>query len=103
MVNYYQLTIIPMLFKDGRCTLVKVFAAKVDKSLEDHVLASYPVEKEDDCQMKCFRHKYCVSYNLGPAVENDVRECEISQSDEFRDPQSMTDRPGYFYRGTEVE
>lgn len=77
-------------------------AVKFDKSLEDHVLASHPVEKEDDCQMKCFRHKLCVSYNLGPAVENGVRECEISKSDEFRDPQNMTDRPGYIYRGTEV-
>ena len=92
-----------MSFKDGRCTLVKVLEVKIDKSLEDHVIASFPVEKEDDCQMKCFRHKFCVSYNLGPAVENDVRACEISKSDEFRDPQNMTDRPGYLYRGIEVE
>lgn len=66
------------------------------------MIASYPVEKEDDCQLKCFRHRLCVSYNLGPVVENDVRDGEISKSDEFRDPQNMTDWPGYFYRGTQV-
>lgn len=43
-----------------------------------------------------------MSYNLGPVLDNGIRDCEISKSDEFRDPQNMTDRPGYFYRGIEV-
>lgn len=89
-------------FQDGRCTLVKLLAVRHDKSLNDHVLTSYPVAKEDDCQLKCFMHELCVSYNLGPVLDNGIRDCEISKSDEFRDPQNMTDRPGYFYRGIEV-
>ena len=100
----YNCTNINILFLniEGRCSRVKTLAVKYGKSLDGHLIASYPVEKEDDCQLKCFWHRLCVSYNLGPVVENDVRECEISKSDEFRDPQNMTDRPGYFYRGTEV-
>ena len=43
-----------------------------------------------------------MSYNLGPVLDNGIRDCEISKSDEFRDPQNMTDKPGYFYRGIEV-
>ena len=88
--------------KDGRCSFVKVLAVKYNKSLEGHVLKSYPVEKEDNCQLRCFQHRLCVSYNLGPLVEGHIRDCEISKSDEFRDPQNMTERPGYFYRGLKV-
>lgn len=88
--------------KDGRCSFVEVLAVKYDKSLEGHVLTSYPVEKEDDCQLRCFQHRLCVSYNLGPLVEGDIRDCEISKSDEFRDPQNMTNRPNYLYRGLKV-
>ncbi|CAH3013761.1 unnamed protein product [Porites evermanni] len=36
---------------------------------------------------------------VGPLVEGDIRDCEISKSDEFRDPQNMKNRPNYLYHG----
>ena len=59
------------------------------------------MRNKDVCQLKCVAHDYCVSYNLGPLV-NGRHLCEISRSDEIKDPRDMETREGFVYQGTKV-
>ena len=71
------------------------------QALANHTVGSLRVTGQDVCEIKCFLHGLCVSYNLGPQ-ENSGHVCELSDPDHFRDPQDLKTRHGFFYVAFEV-
>ena len=86
---------------DNLCKVARVLPAINGKALANHTVALFRVANEDLCQIKCFIHNSCVSYNLGPQ-EGSGHLCEISDSDHIRDPQDMQKRSGFLYVAFEV-
>ena len=69
--------------------------------LEGHVFLNHSVELNLDCQDQCALARECVSYNIGPMINNKVA-CELSNSDHLQHPEDLQPRKDWFYRGTEV-
>ena len=72
------------------------------QALVNHIVGSLRVTGQDACEIKCFLHGLCVSYNLGPE-ENSGHVCELSDSDHIRDRQDMKVRVGFLYSALEVK
>ena len=58
--------------------------------------------KHAPCEHRCLMESDCVSVNIGPPI-NDRVICELSNSDHFKHPEDIKQRPGWIYRGTEVQ
>ena len=56
--------------------------------LEGHVISNHSVELNLDCQDQCALARECVSYNIGPTINNKLT-CELSNSDHLQHPDSM--------------
>ena len=69
--------------------------------LEGHVFSNHSVDLNLDCQDQCALARECVSYNIGPMINNKVA-CELSNSDHLQHPEDLKPRKDWFYRGTEV-
>ena len=69
--------------------------------LEGHVISNHSVELNLDCQDQCALARECVSYNIGPMINNKMV-CELSNSDHVQHPEDLKPRKDWFYRGTEV-
>ena len=69
--------------------------------LEGHVFSNHFVELNLDCQDQCALARECVSYNIGPKINNKMT-CEVSNSDHFQHPENLKPRKGWMYRGTKV-
>lgn len=54
------------------------------------------------CERRCVMERKCVSINIGPSIADEVI-CEMSDSDHLQHPEDLKIRPGWTYRGTEVE
>ena len=54
------------------------------------------------CEDRCVLQRECVSVNIGP-VFNDSVICELSNSDHWQHDDDLLERPGWTYRGTEVQ
>ena len=69
--------------------------------LEGHVISNYSVEPNLDCQDQCALARECVSYNIGPTINNKLT-CELSNSDHLQHPEDLKPRKDWIYRGTQV-
>ncbi|CAH3189213.1 unnamed protein product [Porites lobata] len=67
--------------------------------LEGHVFSNHSVELNLDCQDQCALARECVSYNIGPKINNKMA-CELSNSDHFQHPEDLKPRKDWMYRGT---
>ena len=61
--------------------------------LEGHVFSNHSVELNLDCQDQCALARECVSYNIGPKINNKMA-CELSNSDHFQHPGDLKPRKG---------
>ena len=69
--------------------------------LKGHVFSNHSVELNLDCQDQCALARECVSYNIGPMINNKMA-CELSDSDHLQHPEDLKPRKDWFYRGTKV-
>ena len=69
--------------------------------LEGHVFSNHSVELNLDCQDQCALARECVSYNIGPTINNKLT-CELSNSDHLQHPEDLKPRKDWIYRGTQV-
>ena len=69
--------------------------------LEGHVISNHSVELNLDCQDQCVLAKECVSYNIGPNINNKMA-CELGNSDHLQHPEDLKPRKDWIYRGTQV-
>ena len=69
--------------------------------LEGHVFSNHSVELNLDCQDQCALARECVSYNIGPKINNKMA-CELSNSDHLQHPEDLKPRKDWIYRGTKV-
>ena len=74
---------------------------KVDGSaLEGQVIESMTAKTIDFCEVKCFLHDDCVSYNFGPSGSNDDNNiCQLNNS---TDRSRLKPKAMYTYAETEV-
>lgn len=72
------------------------------KALQGHVITSLMVKKESSCLAHCYVEENCMSYNFGPELVDDTRQCELSNSDDMLHPEDLVDRYGFTYQPTEV-
>ena len=72
-----------------------------DHSLKGHVFLNLSIGVRKQCEEQCLRERECVSINIGPVI-NDIRACELSNSDHFLDKKGLKARTGWTYRGTVV-
>mgnify|MGYP001793440538 CR=1 FL=1 len=72
----------------------------------NHTVESFIVNSRDVCEINCFLHKACMSYNLGPQEGSEVLGnsllCELSNSDHLQNPQDMETRTAFSYVAFEV-
>ena len=66
--------------------------------LEGHVFSNHSVELNLDCQDQCALARECVSYNIGPKINNKMA-CELSNSDHLQYPEDLKPRKDWIYRG----
>ena len=69
--------------------------------LEGHVFSNHSVELNLDCQDQCALARECVSYNIGPTINNKLT-CELCNSDHLQHPEDLKPRKDWIYRGTQV-
>ena len=69
--------------------------------LEGHVISNHSLELNLDCQDQCALARECVSYNIGPKINNKMA-CELSNSDHLQHPEDLKPRKDWIYRGTQV-
>ena len=86
----------------GGCRTVKFLPPEFGQYLEGHVFLNLTTGiKHAPCEHRCLMESDCVSVNIGPPI-NDRVICELSNSDHFKHPEDIKQRPGWIYRGTEV-
>ena len=69
--------------------------------LKGHVISNHSLELNLDCQDQCALARECVSYNIGPTINNKLT-CELSNSDHLQHPEDLKPRKDWIYRGTQV-
>ena len=69
--------------------------------LVGHVILNHSVELNLDCQDQCALARECVSYNIGPTINNKLT-CELCNSDHLQHPEDLKPRKDWIYRGTQV-
>ncbi len=84
------------------------FSTPIDGyALYGHVIKNislniYRVENiQSRCKDRCTMEDNCVSFNIGPPVENTVL-CQLSERDHIQHPEDFQARQGFLYRGTQV-
>ena len=55
------------------------------------MFSNHSVELNLDCQDQCALARECVSYNIGPKINNKMA-CELSNSDHFQHPEDLKPR-----------
>ena len=89
------------LFPLGGCRHVKFLPPESSQYLEGHVFLNLTIPIKIPCEHRCVMESECVSVNIGPPLNGRVV-CELSNSDHFKHPEDIKERPGWIYRGTEV-
>ena len=95
--NRYLLNVVT----DNSCKLIRTIPAMEGQALLNHTVGSFRVTERDFCEVKCFLHNSCVSFNLGPQ-ESSGHVCELSDSDHIQYPQDLQNRMGFIYVAFEV-
>ena len=85
----------------GDCRTLNFKTRVEGSSLFGHVVRSYLINSQDDCELKCYIEDKCMSINFGPG-DNGAHLCELSDSDHDLHPEDLKKRDGFIYRSTEV-
>ena len=87
----------------GVCRSLKFATPSVGYALEGHVIKniSLSVGMRHTCKERCVMERTCVSFNVGPPVNNKVL-CQLSDSDRSLHPTDFKRRPNFNYGDTEV-
>ena len=87
----------------GLCRSLK-FTTPIDGyALQGHVIKNIPllVAMRDTCRDRCTMEGSCVSFNIGPPI-NDKVLCQLSDSDHTLHPGDLKRKGGFTYKGTQV-
>ena len=87
----------------GVCRSLKFATPSVGYALEGHVIKniSLSVGMGHTCKERCAMERTCVSFNIGPPINNKVL-CQLSDSDRSLHPGHLKGRKSFTYRDTEV-
>ena len=69
--------------------------------LEGHTFLNLSIGASKSCETECLYRRECVAINIGPAI-NDMRVCELCNSDHIQHPNDLKRREGWTYKGTQV-
>ncbi|XP_078356209.1 uncharacterized protein LOC144641025 [Oculina patagonica] len=74
-------------------------------ALQGHVIESIPLDMGIDeigfeCRILCGMESTCVSINIGPAADDGVSLCQLSNSDHIRHPGDLKPQEGFLYWAT---
>lgn len=94
----HTLPILPALYNEDNCRMIRFGQYERGKSLDGHVIAKIKVLDEDICQLKCYHNDDCVSYNFGPSETGDDI-CELNNSTDRR---HLKIKEYFVFQGTEV-
>ena len=86
------------------CNRILMFKEPVDgKILPGHVIKTEKVADEGSCRVKCFVEPNCVSINVGPVDEHEVRLCELKNTtDESSSQSGLEEKEGHIHYAVEV-
>jgi len=73
------------------CRRVKFVPPVASIRLEGHVFLNLSVGIYTPCEHRCVMEKECVSFNIGPTINNKVV-CELSDSDAIKHPGDLKQR-----------
>ncbi|XP_078348495.1 fibrinogen-like protein A [Oculina patagonica] len=82
---------------NGDCRTLEFKTTAEGRALLGHVVKSYLVNSQDDCELKCYMEDECVSINFGPG-DSGAFVCELSDSDHDLHPEDLKQRNGTIYR-----
>ena len=69
--------------------------------LQGHTFLNLSIGASKSCETECLYRRECVAINIGPAI-NDMRVCELCNSDHIQHPNDLKRREGWTYKGTQV-
>ncbi|KAL9956973.1 hypothetical protein ACROYT_G038544 [Oculina patagonica] len=69
------------------------------RALIGHLVTSYLLNSQDDCELKCYMEDDCMSINFGPG-DSGAYLCELSDSDHDLHPDDLRQRDGFIYKPT---
>ena len=81
--------------------MLKLKPAQEEIALQGHLLKTITVKIKSACLAQCFMEENCMSYNLGPPVD-EHHQCELSNSDHVMHPKDLMKRQGFLYQPFEV-
>ena len=70
--------------------------------LPGHVFKSIKVQKENECDTKCYLESNCVSFNVVSSLVDGTLICELSNSDHEIHPETLVRQFGSIYQPFEV-
>ncbi|KAL9970505.1 hypothetical protein ACROYT_G022891 [Oculina patagonica] len=80
------------------CRILKFNPRASDKVLVNHVIKSVKLQRQDMCEIRCYREPNCVSYNYGP-MQNEKPWCDLNNSTYLQVSSSdFVTKEGYTYR-----
>ncbi|CAH3192627.1 unnamed protein product, partial [Porites evermanni] len=68
--------------------------------LQGHTFLNLSIGASKSCETECLYRRECVEINIGPAI-NDIRVCELCNSDQIQHPNDLKRREGWTYKGTQ--
>jgi len=87
----------------SECCRIKEFSAPITGNfLADHVTKTLDVAQEEMCKLHCYLSDICQSINISPRLDNGMWRCELSDTDEKQNPESIMEAEGYKYYATKV-
>ena len=70
--------------------------------LQGHMFKSIKVQKESECDVKCYVESNCVSFNVVALLVDGTLMCELSNSDHEIHPEALLRQFGSIYQSFEV-
>ncbi|RMX47457.1 hypothetical protein pdam_00002147 [Pocillopora damicornis] len=78
--------------------VIKEFSAVIEgRALRGHVVKTLYVPGEETCKIHCFLDEVCQSINVSPNGASGRWKCELSDTDEKQNPQSLIEDEGFKY------
>lgn len=84
-----------------RCRTLQFKKVYPDSYFNKSIIKISSVQSEENCQLECYFHAACKSYNLGPPTEQG-RVCELSSSRHIFHSNHLIKRPNFIYRPSVV-
>lgn len=89
-------------FAEG-CVIKEFSAAIEGRALRGHVVKTLYVPGEETCKIHCFLNEVCQSINVSPNGASGRWKCELSDTDEKQNPQSLIEDEGFKYYASKVK